>query len=182
MFAPPVSRGWAGVPGAGVFQVDLAAGQLRGVGECDQLGPGNQVGGGQDDLEPGGVGLEIIAGQVGQAGGLGLADTVLDAGVLAVAKLQAGQLPGHGTGGGVGDERGHQHAVDVGEHVAGMRQRRGHREVSQISPLYTRGTTNQRVLLSSQAGGSRAAVKPDVCAARRLPRCRKRPSQSGHWS
>ena len=65
--------------------VDLAAGQLRGVGESDQLGPGNQVSGGQDDLEPGGVGLEIMAGQVGQAGGFGLADAVFDAGVLAVA-------------------------------------------------------------------------------------------------
>ena len=62
---------------------DLDAGQLGCVGESDELGPGDQVGGGQDDLEPGGVGLEIMAGQVGQAGGLGLADAVLDAGGLA---------------------------------------------------------------------------------------------------
>jgi len=41
------------------------------------LGPGDQVGGGQHDLQPGGVGLEIVAGQVGQAGGFGLANAVL---------------------------------------------------------------------------------------------------------
>ena len=32
-----------------------------------------------------------------------------------MAQLQTGQLPRHGTGGGVGDERGDAHAVDVGE-------------------------------------------------------------------
>ncbi len=37
--------------------VDLAAGQLWAVGEGDEFGPGDQVGGGQDDFQPGGVGL-----------------------------------------------------------------------------------------------------------------------------
>ncbi len=103
--------------------VDLAAGQLWGVGEGDELGPGDQVGGGQDDFEPGGVGLENVAGQVGQAGGFGLADAVLDAGVLAVAQFQSGQLPRHSAGGGIGDEGGDAHAVDVGE--AQLRPRMG---------------------------------------------------------
>jgi len=41
---------------------DFAAGQLGGVGESDQLGPGDQIGGGQDDLQPGCVGLKIMTG------------------------------------------------------------------------------------------------------------------------
>ena len=36
-------------------RVDLAAGQRRVVVESDELGPGNQVGGDQHGLEPGGV-------------------------------------------------------------------------------------------------------------------------------
>ena len=48
--------------------VDLAAGQLGGVGEPDQLGPGDQVSGSQHDLQPGGVGLKIMAGQVSLPG------------------------------------------------------------------------------------------------------------------
>ena len=95
--------------------VDFAAGQLGAAAEGDELGPGDQVGGGQDDFQPGGVGVEAVAGQVGQARGLGLADAVLDAGVLAVAQFQAGQLSGNDAGCGVGDERGHPHAVNVGE-------------------------------------------------------------------
>lgn len=50
--------------------VDLAAGQFRGAGESDELGPGDQIGGGQDDFQPGGIGVEAVAGQVGQAGRL----------------------------------------------------------------------------------------------------------------
>ena len=56
---------------------DLGAGQLGGVGEGDEFGPGDQVSGGQDDFQPGGVGLKFMTGQVGQAGGFGLADSVL---------------------------------------------------------------------------------------------------------
>jgi hypothetical protein len=57
--------------------VDLAAGQFGDVGESDELGPGDQIGGCQDDFQPGGIGVEVVAGQVGQAGGFGFADAVL---------------------------------------------------------------------------------------------------------
>lgn len=76
------------------------------VGEADESAPGDQIGGGQDDFQPGGVGPEGVTRQVAQAGGLEFADAVFDAGVLTVPQLQAGDLPGHDTGGGVGDERG----------------------------------------------------------------------------
>lgn len=46
--------------------------------EGDESGPGDQIGGGQDDFEPGGVGVEGVTGQVGQAGGFEFADTVRD--------------------------------------------------------------------------------------------------------
>ena len=57
--------------------VDLAVGQIRLLGEADQFGPGHQIGGGQDDFQPGGIRLGPVTGQVGQAGGLGLSDAVL---------------------------------------------------------------------------------------------------------
>ena len=56
-----------------------------------------------------------VTGQVAQPGGFGFTDAVLDAGMLAVAQFQPGDLPGHDTGLGVGDERGDPHAVGVGE-------------------------------------------------------------------
>ena len=56
-----------------------------------------------------------MAGQVRQAGGLRLADPVLDAGVLAVPQLEPTELTGHDTVTGVGEERRHPHAVAVGE-------------------------------------------------------------------
>src|SRR5258705_4744901 len=86
--------------------VDLAGGQIRLLGEADQFRPGHQIGGGQDDFQPGGIGLGPVTGQVGQAGGLGLSDAVLDAGVLAVAQFQACELTGDDTGGGGGDGSG----------------------------------------------------------------------------
>ena len=89
---------------------DLAAGQVGFVGEADEFAPGDQVGRGQHDLQPGGVGVEGVAGQVAQAGGLGFADAVLDPGVLPVPQLQSGELAGHDTERGVGDERGDPHA------------------------------------------------------------------------
>ena len=46
---------------------------------------------------------------------LACADAVLDAGVLAVAQLQPGELAGHDPGRGVGEERGDPMPVDVGE-------------------------------------------------------------------
>ena len=41
---------------------DLATGQIGSAGETDQLGPGHQISGGQDDLQPGSIGLKIVAG------------------------------------------------------------------------------------------------------------------------
>jgi hypothetical protein len=41
-------------------RLNLAAGQLGVVGESDEFGPGNQIGCGQDDFEPGRVGLKGI--------------------------------------------------------------------------------------------------------------------------
>jgi hypothetical protein len=49
--------------------------------------------GGQDQLQPHGVAAPGVEGEVGQAGGLAGADAVFDAGVLAVAKLQPGDIP-----------------------------------------------------------------------------------------
>jgi len=71
---------------------DLAAGQRRDVCEADQLGPADQVGGGQHGFQSGAVFLLAPAGQVPQAGCLRLADAVLDPGMLAVAQLQPGCL------------------------------------------------------------------------------------------
>ncbi len=63
---------------------DLHAGEFGLGGESDQTGPGDEIGGGQDDLLPGGIGREGVAWQVTQAGALEFADAVLDAGVLTV--------------------------------------------------------------------------------------------------
>ena len=93
------ASGASGDPGGDVQdpvaeRMDLAAGQYRGVVEGDQLGPGDQVDRGEHDLQPGSVQRGGVAGQVPQPGGLGLPDPVLDPGVLAVAQLQPGGLPG----------------------------------------------------------------------------------------
>ena len=55
---------------------DLGAGQPGLVGESDEPGPGDQIGGSQDDFEPGGVSPEAVTRQVAQPGGLQFADTV----------------------------------------------------------------------------------------------------------
>ena len=68
------------------------------LGEADQFGPGHQIGCRHDDFQPGCVRVGAVTGQVGQPGGLGLADPVLDAGVLAVAQFQPGELAGDHTG------------------------------------------------------------------------------------
>ena len=78
----PQLAGSAGDTGGGVQDPvaergDLAAGQLGDVGESDEFGPGDQVCCCQDDFEPGGIGVKVMAGQVGQAGGFGFADAVL---------------------------------------------------------------------------------------------------------
>ena len=81
----------------------------------DQFGPGHQICFGQDDFQPGGVRVEPVARQVGQPGGLGLADAVLHSGVLAMTQFQPAELPGHHPGWCVGDKRGHPQPVGVGE-------------------------------------------------------------------
>jgi hypothetical protein len=55
-------------------------------------GPDREVLGGQDQLQPDGVAAPVVEGEVAQAGGFGGADAILDAGALAVAQLQAGQV------------------------------------------------------------------------------------------
>ena len=56
---------------------DLTAGQLGVVAESDQLSPCRQIGCTQDDFEPGSVGVKRPAREVGQPGGLQVADAVL---------------------------------------------------------------------------------------------------------
>ena len=100
---------------------DLAAGQFRHVGEADLLGPAHQVDRGQDDLEPGGVLVPCSTRQVAEPGGLGLADAVLDTGVLAVPQLQSRCLAGHHARFGIGQNRGDPMTVDIGERELGSR-------------------------------------------------------------
>jgi hypothetical protein len=131
--------------------VDLAGGQIRLLGEADQFRPCHQIGCGQDDFQPGGIRLGPVTGQVAQAGGLGLSDAVLDAGVLAVAQFQAGELTGDDTGGGVGDDavtRSPSESVNVVSPGCGRSLRR----ISLPSPLYEarpqRRTSRRRLALS----------------------------------
>src|SRR5204863_9156231 len=126
--AQPGGAGGAGELGGGVQHPvaergDLAAGQRGQVREADQLGPADQVGGGQHGLQPGIILLPAAAGQVAQAGLLAFADAVLDPGVLAVPQLQPGCLPGDDAAGSVGEEGGDPVAVDVGEGELGARVR-----------------------------------------------------------
>jgi len=118
VFGCPVSRGWAGFPRAeGLSWLSgLVCSRVRGrrLGR-DEFGQGHQIGCCQDDFEPGGVGVEAVAGQIAQPGGFGLPDAVFDAGVLAMPQFQAGQLPGDRPGSGAGDEGGDRHSLGIGE-------------------------------------------------------------------
>ena len=67
---------------------DLAAGNGRVVGEADELRPRDEIGGSEHALEPGVVLGCLLAREVAEPGGLGLADPVLDAGVAALSKLE----------------------------------------------------------------------------------------------
>ena len=60
----------------------LAAGKL-GAGEQETLRPEEQVLADQDELEPGGVRLEVAEGEVGEAGVLGAADPLFAGGAAA---------------------------------------------------------------------------------------------------
>ena len=66
----------------------FAAGEL--AGEQQPLRPGEQVLGGEDELEPGGVRLEGAEGEVLEAGVFAAADPVLDERVLAVELFEPG--------------------------------------------------------------------------------------------
>ena len=64
--AEPGSAGAAGDAGGHVQDPvtergDLGAGQAGVGAESDESAPGDQVGGGQDDLQPGGVGVKGVA-------------------------------------------------------------------------------------------------------------------------
>lgn len=47
---------------------DLGAGQAALAAKADESGPGDQIGCGQDDFQPGAVGVKRMAGQVTQPG------------------------------------------------------------------------------------------------------------------
>jgi len=87
----------------------FAAGEL--ALEQERLGPGDQVVGCQHELEPDRVHLEVAEGEVLEAGVLIVADVVLDAGALAMAALQGGDV-GLGL---VGQEDPEAVAVVIGE-------------------------------------------------------------------
>jgi dipeptidyl aminopeptidase/acylaminoacyl peptidase len=85
------AAGVADDPGGDVPQpvaqrLGLGAGQL--AVQQQGLRPADEVLGGQDQLEPDLVAPPPVERQVGQAGGLGVVDAVLDAGALPVAQLQ----------------------------------------------------------------------------------------------
>jgi DNA-binding MarR family transcriptional regulator len=81
------------------------------AGKQQRLGKAGEVLGGKDELEPDGVAAPPVEGEVGQAGGLGGADAVLDPGPLAVPQLQPGKV----RVGLVGDKALEAVAVVVGE-------------------------------------------------------------------
>jgi hypothetical protein len=97
------ATGAAGDAGGGVQQpvaefLRLCGGQL--AAQRKSLGPGEQVDGGEGQLQPCGIDGEVPGGEPAESGGLAAADAVLDAGVRAVADLQ--QLQGALAVGGVG--------------------------------------------------------------------------------
>ena len=68
--AQPKLSGAAGDAGGNVQdpvaeRFDLAARQVGVVGESDEFGPGDQIGCGHDDFEPGRVGVKRVERQVG---------------------------------------------------------------------------------------------------------------------
>jgi hypothetical protein len=89
-------------PGGGVeesvaqqFRLGLGQGSV----EQDGLGPSDQVGGGQRELQPDSVDRELSGREPAQPGLFGGADAVLDSGVGAVPGLQERKLPLLGVGG-----------------------------------------------------------------------------------
>jgi hypothetical protein len=89
------AEGVADDPGGNV-QRPVAQGLGLGHGEVtskqQRLRPDGEVLGGKDQLQPDSVASPAVERQVGQAGGLGGADAVLDPGALAVPQLQPGDV------------------------------------------------------------------------------------------
>ncbi len=122
--AQPQLSGAAGDAGGDVQDAeaeggDLAACQVGIVGEADGFGPGEEIRCRHDDFEPSGVGVKWVERQLAQPGGFGLADPVFDAGVLAMAWFQPGELPRHHAVGSVGEKPGDVVPVTVGERQLG---------------------------------------------------------------
>ena len=78
------------------------------AGEAEELHPGGELGGESDQRA---VLVEVVQGEVGQAGVLGVADPVFGARPAAVLQFEIGQLSAFGVGG----ERGDPVPVDVGQ-------------------------------------------------------------------
>src|SRR5581483_11716564 len=79
--------------------------------EAEELGPGHEVLGGEDDGEPGCVDGEALRWQVAQAGVFGVADALFGAAPASVERFEVGDVGG----GEVGDEDLEAVPVDVGE-------------------------------------------------------------------
>src|SRR5262249_16960623 len=90
-----------------------SAGGVMLVVDGQGLGPGNQIAGQGDDLEPDPVGVVAVDGQVGQASVFEAADAVLGAGALAVADLEGGQRPTGAAG--VGRKTGDAPAIVISQ-------------------------------------------------------------------
>jgi hypothetical protein len=100
--ADPDAALTAGDPGGDVQQPVAQLLRLGGGEVAVQergLGPGDQVGGGEGEFEPGGVDRERTGGEPAVAGALAAADPVLDPGVCPVACFQLRKLPDWGVGG-----------------------------------------------------------------------------------
>ena len=94
--------------------------------EQQPLRPAGQVTGGQDQLQPDGVAAPLVKRQVAQARGLAAADAILDAGALAVAQLQHGDVAVL-----VGDEDLEAVPVGVGE-APGRRGGSSRRQIARV--------------------------------------------------
>jgi hypothetical protein len=91
------------------------------VVEGQGLGPGDEVGGQGDHLEPDPVGLVVVERQVAQAGVVEAADAVFAAGALTVTNLQGGQGPAGAAG--VSGDTSDAPAVVVGQPQLGTGMR-----------------------------------------------------------
>ena len=78
-------------------RLGFGLGQL--TAQQDGLGPSDQVGGGEGQLQPGLVDLKLSRREAADPGLLDSCGLVLDAGVCPMPGVQPGQLPGRGVGG-----------------------------------------------------------------------------------